>query len=129
MVSSADDGIYIGFSDGDGETVCSVRTDFGHFALEGTEKISTSAYVDENLLNEYVILIDVDLDKNIMSACINGVYTDSVKIPDNSTLSRLTFGSTVGGTGYLLPLDVRMYQNYAVAERFLIPDNMCDKAP
>ena len=129
MASSADDGIYIGFSDGDGETVCSVRTDFGHFALEGTEKISTSAYVDENLLNEYVILIDVDLDKNTISACINGVYTDSVKIPDNSTLSRLTLGSTVGGTGYLLPLDVRMYQNYAVAERFLIPDNMCDKAP
>jgi len=124
---SENDGIYIGFSDPDGNTVCSVSADYGEFLLAGKDSVSTGIPFSTSELAEYAISLEVDLDSNVMSACINGMYTHNVTLPEEAVLSCLVLSSTVEGTGYMLPKHVRMYSNYAMAERFLIHDIMAGK--
>ncbi len=126
---SKDDGIYIGFADKDGNIKASLKTDFGVLSLTGAESIKTDIKVSPDTPENYAIILNVDLDKHEISACINGVYTDSAKLSEGIALSRLVIGSTEKGTGFIIPTHVRMYQNYALAERFIVTEDMAGQAP
>ncbi len=128
-IFSKDDGIYIGFADKDGNVKASIKTDYGVLSLVGQETLKTDVKVSADTPEQFAIILDLDLDKHEFSACINGVYTESAKLSEGIALSRLVIGSTEKGTGYILPTHVRLYQNYALVERFLVTDDMVGKEP
>ena len=128
-MSSKDDGLYIGFADDKNNLKATVKTDFGVFALAGSETVKTDIKVATENADEYIILMTVDFDNDEMYAYINGVKTPVAKLPADLAVSRFILGSTKQGTGYMSPTHIRLYQNYAYVDRFLVPETEAGKAP
>ncbi len=129
VISSADDGVYIGFADENKKLAISLKADHGYFTLSGKNDVKTSVECPTDTPREFVIVLNVDLDKSIMYAVINGQFTETAELPKNIILSRIDIGSTKEGTGVMMPSYIRMYHNYAVAENFLVVSNMRGTEP
>ncbi len=124
VISSADDGVYIGFADENKKLAISLKADYGYFTLSGKNDVKTSVECPTDSPREFAIVLNVDLDNSVMYAIINGKITTTAEIPKDITLSRIDIGSTKEGTGVIMPSYVRMYHNYAVAENFLVINSM-----
>ena len=126
---SPDDGLYFGFADDKGNVNVKIRSDYGFFTLCGKKDVKTEIPFSKEELTDYAILLNVNLDKNEMYAYINGVLTEKVEIADGISLNRFVIGSTVEGKAYASPRLVRIYQNYASAERIIATDALTGKTP
>ncbi len=126
---SPDDGFYLGFADDKGNVNVKIKSDYGFFTMCGTKNVKTEIPFAKEELTDYAILLNVNLDKNEMYAYINGILTEKCPIADGISLNRLVIGSTVEGKAYATPRLVRLYQNYASAERIIANEALSGKAP
>lgn len=128
-IASQNSGAYAAFTDNNGSRVVSVTEENGYLSLKGLNSVISDIEIDPINSAEYLIVLELDLDRYVASLTVNNKYVGIVDVAKSSSVSALVLGTNKKGTGTISLLHAVLDKNYVLGERFMSMSSLMGQTP
>ena len=130
-VNSSKGGAYIAFENAEGDKVIKLAEKNGYWVLISKTELVSNYLIPSASDNAqtFAITLEIDLDKNTAFVIINNKYAGQVEIPEDASLTRLSYGFEKTGSGSITLNHAELNKNYALSENFLTLSSTVNRTP